>query len=152
MTEQELKREEDFRACPILRSYIATMLEDLQLSENEEAFSEGRDPRDSGTIYTLQDSEYEKCKRTCVEFYAANKADIDEAEGLVPGEEGLEYTKDRYMTADRIGSTLYLLQVGHGVAFTDDGRAPCLERLNGATRALRSFDAYFGDDGEVYTA
>jgi hypothetical protein len=152
MTDQERQREEDFRACPILRSYIGTMLQDLQLSEAEEACMEEREERDSGTIYTLPDSEYAKCKSDCVRFYEENKADIEAAGDLVPGEDGLQYTRDRYMDADRIGSTFYMLRVGHGVAFTDDGDAPCLERLNEATRAFRSFDAYFGDDGNVYTA
>lgn len=152
MTEQELSREKDFRACPILRSYIATMLQDLQLSELDEACEEEREPRNSGTIYTLPDSEYEKCKADCVQFYTENLDDISEAGDLVPGEDGLKYTQDRYMTEERVGSTFYLLRVGHGIAFTDDGNAPCLERLNEATRAFGGFDTYFGDDGNVYIA
>jgi hypothetical protein len=60
----------------------------------------------------------------------------------VPGEPGLEYGRD-YITMERIGSTLYMVAVGHGVSFTDNGNADCLERLNEATRSDRlefSFD------------
>jgi hypothetical protein len=151
-TEAEKKRNEDFRACPILESFLATMLEDLDLHESEEACMEEREPRDSGTIYTLSDSEYEKCKAMCERFYRENLADIEAAGELVPGEDGLQYTTHRYMTEDRVGSTFYMLLVGHGVAFTDDGNADCLERLNEATRTFGHFEgAYFGDDGNVYT-
>lgn len=152
VTELEAKRNADFRACPILAPFLATMLEDLDLHESEEACIEEREPRDSGTIYTLPDSEYEKCKEMCERFYRDNLADIEAAGELEPGEPGLQYTVDRYMTEERIGSTFYMLLVGHGVSFTDDGNADCLERLNEATRDLGHFEgAYFGDDGEVCT-
>jgi hypothetical protein len=151
-TETELKRNEDFRKCPILAAFISTMLEDLDLHESEEACMEEREARDSGTIYELADSEYEKCKAMCERFYSENLADIEAAGELEPGEPGLQYTQSRYMDADRIGSTFYMLLVGHGVAFTDDGDADCLQRLNDATRDFGHFEgAYFGDDGKVYT-
>ncbi len=144
LTDSEAKRRADFADCPILESYLATMLEDMQFSENDEACSEGREAADTGTIYTLPDAEYETCKAACVKFYTENKADIDEADELIPGEPGLQYTQARYMDAGRVGSTFYLLRVGHGIAFTDDGDAPCLERLNEATRAMRSEANFFG--------
>jgi hypothetical protein len=148
--EKEEKRNRAFRACPILSAYVSTLLQDLQLSEGEEACTEGREPRDSGTVYTLPDSEFEKCKQLCESFMAEHAADIEAATELEPGQPGLQYTASRYMNHERIGSTLYLAAVGHGVTFTDDGNAPCLERLANAARALRWESPYFGDDGRLY--
>lgn len=149
--EREEQRNRDFRACPILSAYVSTLLEDLQHSESDEACTEGREPRDSGTIYTLPDSEFAKCKASCERFAAENAADIEAAQELEPGEPGLQYTTHRYMTADRIGSTFYMARVGHGVTFTDDGDAPCLQRLAEAARNFGYMEgAYFGDDGRVY--
>jgi hypothetical protein len=150
----ETARKADFRANPILSDYLATMLEDFQFSENDEACSEEREERDTGTIYTLNESEYIRHKRDCDKFYADNRADIDAALELVPGEEGLRYGRD-YMTHERIGYYFYMVRAGHGVSFTDDGtpgEADCLSNLNKAARAFPSFDLYFGDDGEVYSA
>jgi hypothetical protein len=148
LTEEE--RKAAFRACPILESYIATALEDLQLSEADEACTESREARDSGTVYTLPAPEFEKAKAICERFAAEHAADIEAAGELVPGEPGLQYTTHRYMTADRIGSTLYLARVGSGVTFTDDGDAPALQRMAEAARAEHAESPYFGDDGGVY--
>jgi hypothetical protein len=148
--EREESRNAAFRACPILWDFVGTMLQDAQLSENDEACTEGREPRDSGTVYTLPDSEFEKCKQLCESFMAEHAADIEAATELEPGQPGLQYTASRYMNHERIGSTLYLAAVGHGVTFTDDGNAPCLERLANAARALRWESPYFGDDGRLY--
>jgi hypothetical protein len=147
----EEARKADFKACPILADYLATMLQDLDYSEADEACTEDREPRDAGTIYDLCEETYQKHKADCERFYRENLADIEAACELVPGEEGLRYSGGRYITMERIGSTFYMLRVGHGVAFTDDGNADCLERLNEATRKFGGFDAYFGDDDHVYT-
>lgn len=144
----EIARREDFKACPILESYISTLLEDLQFSENDAACEEGREALDTGTIYTLPEAEYQRCKADCIRFYTENLADIEEADELVPGEPGLQYTKWRYMNADRVGSTFYLSHVGHGINFTDDGDAPCLQRLEEATRKFGYIETAFLD-GEV---
>jgi hypothetical protein len=149
--DREERRNADFKACPILADYLATMLQDLQYREADEACMEGREERDTGTIYTLSESEYQKHKADCERFYSENLADIEAAGDLVPGEDGLQYTQTRYMTPERIGSTFYMLRVGHGIAFTDDGDADCLERLNEATRAFSHFDSMIADDGEVYS-
>lgn len=135
--DREAARKADFKACPILADFIATMLQDLQYSEADQACEDEREEGDTGTIYTLNDSVYETCKALCTEFMANNAESIEQALDLVPGEPGLQYTTHRYMTYERIGSTFYLLYVGHGVSFTDDGDAPCLEALNAATRDNR---------------
>ena len=139
---REAARKADFKALPILADFLATMLQDLQYTEMDEACEAEREEADTGTIYTLADDTYEGCKAYCQRFYDANRADIDAALDLEPGSDGLRYTSD-YITEERIGSTLYMVAVGHGVSFTDNGNADCLERLNEATRSDRlefSFD------------
>lgn len=148
MTEEE--RKAAFRACPILEDYLAVMLEDVQLTENEEACTEEREARDSGTIYTVPDSIFERARQDCESFMRDNSEAIRQALELVPGEEGLRYANGRYVTLERIGSTLWLARTGTGVTFTDDGNAPCLERLAEAARAMHCESPYFGDDGRLY--
>jgi hypothetical protein len=148
----ETQRNADFKACPILSDYIATMLQDLQFREMDEACMAEREERDTGTIYTLSDALYAKCKADCESFMAANATAIEQALELVPGEEGLRYGRD-YMTHDRIGYYFYMTRVGHGVGFTDDatpGESGCLATLEKAARDSAHFEPYIGDDGEVY--
>lgn len=149
--EVEKQRRADFTACPILADYIATMLQDLQLSEADEACTEEREARDSGTIYTLPDSEYARCKADCVEFMEANARWITRAIDLEPGEDGLKYGRDHFSYA-RIGYYFYMVRVGHGVSFTDDGDDQSLQIMNDYSRTRRIEGAYFGDDGKVYLA
>lgn len=149
-TEAEQARNADFNACPILSDFIATMLQDLQFNENDEACTEEREAGDTGTIYTLADDVYQTCKTLCEEFMANNAESIAQALDLVPGDEGLSYTTHRYMNYERIGSTFYLLLVGHGVSFTDDGNAPCLQALNEAVRDNRGAQFYFDGDRVYY--
>lgn len=147
---EERRRKLAFAACPILESYVATILEDLQHSESDEACTEGREPRDSGTVYTLPDSEFEKCRASCERFAAENAETIAEALELEPG----RYGRGNYMTADRIGYYFYMMRVGHGVSFSDDytpGTPACIARLCDAARNFGYMEsAYFGDDGRVY--
>lgn len=143
--EREAARKVDFRACPILADFIATMLQDLQYTEADQACEEEREEGDTGTIYTLDEPIYQTCKNLCEGFMERNAKAIEEALDLVPGEPGLQYGRE-YMTHERIGSTFYMLLVGHGVSFTDDGDAPCLEAMNADTRAERGAEFYF--DGE----
>ena len=152
LTTIEESRRADFRACPILEDYLATMLQDLQLSEADEACTEGREERDTGTIYTLPEEAYQASRRDVVAFYAANRADIEAAGELVPGEEGLRYGR-HYMTPERVGSTLWLARSGSGVSFVDDatpGEPGCLSRLDAAAAGMTRAEPYLGDDGRVY--
>lgn len=148
-TEIEIARNADFKACPILSDYIATMLQDLQFSEMDEACTEERDERDSGTIYTLGQSEYDRCKADCVAFMEANKRWIDRALDLEPGEDGLRYGRQHF-SYERIGYYFYMERVGHGVGFTDDGDDQSLQIMSDYARNRRMEGGYFGDDGKVY--
>ncbi len=148
----EASRRADFKACPILEDYIATMLEDLQFREADQACEEEREQVDTGTIYDLTESTYAKCKADCEAFYRDQFLNINAALDLTPGEEGMRYGKTPF-TFGRVGYYFYMTRVGAGVSFTDDGtpgEAACLSELDAAARAFRSFDAYIGDDGEVY--
>lgn len=151
-TETEISRNADFSACPILSDYIAAMLQDLQYREMDESCMEEREQRDTGTIYTLREDTYQRCKADCEAFMTENADAIAEALELVPGEDGLRYGRE-YMSYERIGSTFYLSRVGHGISFTDDGtpgEAECLTKLEAAASAASYFEPYLGDDGEVY--
>lgn len=151
-TPAEIARNADFKAYPILREYVSTMLQDLQFSEADEACTEEREECDTGTIYTLREDTYQRCKADCIAFMADNAEAIEQALELVPGEEGLRYGRD-YMTYDRIGYYFYMERVGHGVGFMDDGtpgEAGCLTRLSEAAGAASYFEPSLGDDGEVY--
>ncbi len=147
---QEADRKADFKACPILADFIATMLQDLQYREADDACEEEREEGDTGTIYTVDESIYQICKTLCEGFMARNAESIEQALDLEPGEPGLQYARGRYMSYERIGSTFYMLLVGHGVSFTDDGDAPCLEAMNADTRADRGAEFYFDGDRVYY--
>lgn len=147
--EREDARKADFKACPILADFVATMLQDLQYNENDNACEDEREEGDTGTIYTLTDDTYQRCKAYCEAFMADNAADIESALDLEPGDAGFLYAKE-HMSYERIGSTLYLLAVGHGVSFTDNGDAECLERLNDATRAHRLEFDFDHESGMVW--
>jgi hypothetical protein len=149
LTEQEIARKADFKACPILADYISTALQDWQFSENDEACSEGREARDCRTIYTLYEETYQRMKADCESFVLANAEHIDAALELVPGEDGLRYGKN-YMTLERIGYYFWMSRVGHGVDFTDDVDAPYLVAMSTYCREHPAESLYMGDDGEMY--
>lgn len=153
LTVQEQQRRAAFKAVPILAGYLVTALEDLQYTESDEACTESRDARDTGTIYTVSDDALQWAERYCVRFMTECAEHIDAVRYAHPGDDGFEYLRNpERLTDDGIGSTLYLASVGHGVTFTDDGNHPALEamsdwvRLNGNGEGL-----YMGDDGKVYT-
>lgn len=148
---RESARKQAFNACPILADYLATALQDLQYTEMDEACEQERDERDSGTIYDCPDSVFEWARAYCERFLRERESEIHDAYGLVPGYTGFAYAK-RDVDFTRIGSTLYLESVGHGVGFTDDGNAPCLEAMSEWARDNRQESLYFGDDGRVYAA
>lgn len=126
-----------FAASPMLEHFIGTGLQDLQLSENDEACTDGREPRDSGTIYELRDETFLRCVAMVSHF--ADECKFHIARALEAG-----------TTADRLGSTLWLAVVGSGVTFTDDGDAPHLEAMANYARKVYCEGFYFGDDGDVY--
>lgn len=83
--------------------------------------------------------------KDCAKFWEANAADLDAAKELVPGGEGFEYGRDE-LTDQRLGNLFWYARQGHGVAFTDDGYADCLDRLQDAASAFGEayVEAYHG--------
>lgn len=145
----ESERKAAFKACPILSDFIAVMLQDLQHTESDDSCEQHREERDTGTIYDCLPETFQTCQTYCERFMAECAADIEAALEL-SGDE-FEYTcRHDGISHERIGSTLYLASVGHGVTFTDDGNAPCLERLAQWARDNRFGEPYLGDDSRVY--
>ena len=85
----------------------------------------------------------------CAAFQVANAALLSDALELVPGDEGLRYAREA-LDDRRLGMLFWYARNGHGVAFTDDGDAPCLEALQRAGRACSEVDTYLGDDGLIH--
>ena len=146
MTESE--RKAAFKACPILSDYLATALEDLQFSEADAACMDGRQEEDSGSIYDCPNETFQRALQDCREFMSANAEHVEAATDCHPA----NAPDGPCLTVERIGSTFYLQRVGHGVGFTDDGDAPCLEAMGEYCRSHHTEGLYFGDDGKVYWA
>ena len=136
-------------ASPMLADFVSCALQDLGLSEQDEAFTDERDARDSGTIYRLQDETFDALRLIASRFERECGELIDAALALDPKGVGFEYAR-KPMSLERIGSTLWLAVTGSGVTFTDDGNAACLEQMATWARANSVESLYFGDDGEVY--
>ncbi|WLJ71171.1 hypothetical protein [Sphingomonas phage Carli] len=145
----EAERKAIYRADSMLESFIGCALQDLQLSESDEACTDEREARDSGTIYTLDARTFESLRSVVEAFRVACGPHIESALELEPGEDGLQYGRD-YMTHDRIGSTLWLAVTGTGVTFTDDGDAPALVAMADWSRSQHCEGLYFGDAGGVH--
>lgn len=148
MTESE--RNAAFKSCPILKDYLATALQDLQFYEADSACMEEREERDAGTIYDCPDSTFQRAWNDCAAFMEAMGDQVEAYLDLVPGEAGLRYARGIWPAIERVGSTFYLLRVGHGVSFTDDGDADCLKAMDDYTRGCRIEGLYFSDDGKAY--
>ena len=85
----------------------------------------------------------------CTAFQEANAALLEQAKELEPGSKGLKYTSNA-LTDERLGMLFWYARNGHGVAFTDDGNAACLEALQINSRHFGAADSYLGDDGLIY--
>ena len=147
----ESARKAAFNACPILESYIAAALEDLQFSESDESYMDGRKERDTGTIYDCAPETFQRAQADCVAFMESMRRWIVRAIDLEPGEDGLRYSRHgRGFDHARIGYYLYMQRVGHGVGFTDDGDDESLQIMADYCRSHRLEGLYFGDDNNVY--
>lgn len=154
----ESERKAVFSTVPILADFISVMLQDLQHTESDESCTDEREQRDTGTIYDCPSETFQTCQTYCERFMAECADDIETV--LDAGDSndsdwlranGFEYLRNpERFTHGGIGSTLYLASVGHGVTFTDDGNAPCLERLAQWARDNRFGEPYLGDDSRVY--
>lgn len=152
--EIEAERKAAFKAEPLLSDFVATALQDLQLSESDEACTDEREARDSGTIYTLEGDTFARLSEIVSRFRAECGEHIAAALELEPGEDGLRYrTGPRSgcsITESELGATLWLAVTGSGVTFTDDGDAPCLQAMADWARSQHCEGLYFGDAGTVH--
>ena len=138
-----------FAAKPMLADFVSTALQDLQYSENDKACTEGREARDSGTIYDLDAGTFGKLAAMCDAFEEKMPRSIAAALELEPQGEGFEYAREP-ITYERLGSTLWLAITGSGVTFTDDGCAVCLVAMAEYARTIYCEGLDFGDEGEIY--
>lgn len=153
MSDTESYRKGLFKACPGFSDFVAVALQDLQLSENEEACTEEREARDSGSIYesTLTGEAFEQLRQIYTAFRRENAAHIEALTNAQPGDSGFEYLKrPERLTNEGLGSTFWLALTGTGVTFTDDGSHPSLEALSEYAAALYCEGLYFGDSGRVH--
>lgn len=128
----------------MVQSFLGVLLEDLQMSENEEACNEEREARDCGTIWTAPESTVSYAIEACRNFESAIHRDNE----LVAAVE---------MNADQAGSDLYMVMRGHGVGFADrdcwnadrDTNASIAERLSALVKSS-SLETYIGDDSRAY--
>lgn len=126
------------------QAFLGVLLEDLQMSENEEATMEEREPRDCGTIWTAPESTVSYAIEACRNFESAIRRDDE----LVTAVE---------MASDQAGSDLYMEMAGHGVGFADrecwnadrDTNASIAERLSALVKSS-SLETYIGDDSRAY--
>ncbi len=148
--EIETARKLQFLRNPLLMDFVATALQDLQLSEADQACEDEREPHDSGTVYELNEQTFAKLMAICDRFLSDMPASIDAALKLQPQGDGYEYARNP-MTLERIGSTLWLAVTGSGVTFTDDGCAICLAAMAEWASANHIEGLQFGDNGEIYS-
>lgn len=152
ISNREAERNSEFNLYPGLSDYIACALQDLQYSESDEACTDGRDARNTGTIYDLHSVTYDKLRDYFVEFLAECAPHIETVTNASPGDDGFQYCRNcERLTHDGIGSTYWLAQCGSGVTFTDDGDSPALQALTDYARLHSVETLYFGDDGKVYS-
>lgn len=88
----------------------------------------------------------------CQAFQTTNAALLEQAKALEPRGDGLRYANEA-LTDERLGMLFWYARNGHGVAFTDDGDAACLEDLQNACGYGTEFpgvDTGLGDDGLIY--
>lgn len=143
----ESERKALFSVNRMAEGFLSTLLEDAQYSENDLACEEGREPRDTGTIYSCPESTLRAVLNECDAFRAAMLRKPSLAALL----------DDRYL-CERIGADLYLERAGHGAGFRDrdcwhdrPSAARIIgEALSAAVPSRGSLETYIGDDGETY--
>ena len=148
----ESDRKAIFRNSPMVVGFLSTMLQDLQLTENDDSVEEDRESRDVGTIYDCPESTLNAVIHECETFLATLKESAHDRWWR------LEHIfQDKYL-AEPAGSDLYLERAGHGAGFRDrkcwheNKRVNALigERLSRAVPSRGSIYAYIGDDGKAY--
>lgn len=84
-------------------------------------------------VERLTRSSVEAIARDCEKFWSDNESDLQAALSLEPGSSEFRYGREELDDA-RLGNLFWYARQGHGVSFTDDGDASCLERLQEAAQ------------------
>jgi hypothetical protein len=142
----ESERKAIMRANPMVEGFLSTLLEDLQHSESDEACTEDREARDTGTIYDCPDSTFRAAVAECESFVAGLAKDSHGRNGL---DLALDYAPNGY-TLEAAGSDLYLERAGHGAGFRDRGLGRAGAWLSDGVDSRSSLEAHLGDDGRAY--
>lgn len=87
----------------------------------------------------------------CAAFQEANAFFLRIAKNLEPGEDIFKHANDA-LDDRRLGQLFWYARNGHGVAFTDDGSALCLQELQDVCRKMRERDVTFGDDEMIHVS
>jgi hypothetical protein len=131
------------REDPFTLSYVACMLQDLQITENNDAAQEEREPRDVGTVDSLRTELLADCAADC-DGYRAQPGVTEALAGA---------SRDYAYTATHAGSDFWLTRVGHGAGFWDRGlgaHGDVLTAACGHGTPYGNLDPVIGDDGLVY--
>ncbi len=83
-----------------------------------------------------------KINADCSKFQTENAELLDAARALVPKTDEFKYANEP-LTDERLGQLFWYARNGHGVSFTDDGDAECLEKLQDAARPYGQVDLYY---------
>jgi hypothetical protein len=130
-------------ADPFVFAYLACMLQDLQLSENNDAVGDEREPRDVGATDDITAELLRDAKADCDGY----RAQPGVAEALAGASQDCRYT------AEQAGSDFWLTRVGHGAGFWDRGLGAYGDVLTAACghgTPYGNLDPVIGDDGLVY--
>ena len=85
----------------------------------------------------------------CAAFDLGMARNIQSAMALDPGSDELRYARES-LDRRRIGQLFWYARNGHGVSFTDDGNAQCLENLQKAAKRSGEVWLEFGDDDLIH--
>lgn len=130
-------------ASHLADSFIAVMLQDLEQTENEQRFIDGK-PEIEINREDIDADALQQIVRDCQAFYIANENHVHASGACV--RDGCD---DQ---AGFAGSDLYMTRAGHGVGFWD---STCWKPEHGQPMSdyvdgMGYFEPYIGDDGKVY--
>lgn len=121
--------------------------EEFDSPETQEAIREGQSdgelPSDS-CFGDLHSQSLARIWKICHDFKGQAESLLEQAKDLEPGSDGFRYARQA-LDDRRLGQLFFYASQGHGVGFTDDGDAPCLEALQDMARECPEPCATYGE-------